>query len=140
MNAIYQVMTPSEVETTFELPTGSVRRDLHRDKDKWEKFRKSEVRKSGSTWLIMSREALRIYKDDIKMIPVKVDWDWVVDHVDNEMNDVLENEVLTFLNDDIDRIYELYMDGVKDGIEDGKYLTFTEWFYRYKESEDEKNI
>lgn len=129
---LYDVTTAKEIEETYGLPEGSVRRDLSRDR-----FRKSEVRKSGSTWLITKREAKRIYKGELTMINVKNDWDWVNEHVRNELeNEVLLNDVTEYANKkgiDIDRVKELYVEGIDHGEENGKYLSFSQWFYEYTE-------
>jgi len=129
---LYDVVTPAEVEEMFSLPEGSVRRDLRRSK-----FRQSEIRKSGATWLITLREAKRVYQGYEDKIQVKKDWDWVKNYVDSELNPVLEEEISEFLGDaPFNRIYELYWDGIEGiGIEDeGEYLSFVEWFYRFMES------
>jgi hypothetical protein len=132
---LYEVVTPAEIEEMFSLPEGSVRRDISRGK-----FRRSEIRKSGSTWLITLREAKRVYNNYEEKIQVKKDWEWVRNYIDNELNEVLEEEISEFLGDiPFDRIYELYLEGIEGaGFEDGEeYLSFTEWFYRYKESAEE---
>jgi len=130
---LYDVVTPAEIEEMFSLPEGSVRRDLRRSK-----FRRSEIRKSGATWLITLREAKRVYQDGYEdKIQVKKDWDWVRNYIDSELNPVLEKEIVDFLDGaPFDRIYELYWDGIEGiGIEDeGEYISFVEWFYRFKES------
>jgi len=129
---LYQVVTPAEIEKIFSLPEGSVRRDIKR-----KLFRRSEIRKSGATWLITLREAKRVYQDHEDRIPVKKDWDWIKAYVDSELNPVLEEEISEFLGDaPFDRIYELYFDAIEGiGIEDeGEYLSFVEWFYRFRES------
>jgi len=132
MMFLYQVVTPAEIEKIFSLPEGSVRRDIKR-----KLFRRSEIRKSGATWLITLREAKRVYQDHEDRIPVKKDWDWIKAYVDSELNPVLEEEISEFLGDaPFDRIYELYFDAIEGiGIEDeGEYLSFVEWFYRFRES------
>lgn len=69
------------------------------------------------------------------MIKVKNDWSWVVEHVEEELKDEeLFNDVHEFMTEkriDLDRVKELYHDGIEHGIEDGKYLPFSEWFYEY---------
>lgn len=131
---LFEVVTPAEIEEMFDLPTGSVRRDINRDK-----FRKSEIRKSGSTWLITKREAKRVYKGELTMIKVIDDWTWVSMHVDEELeNESLFDEVNEYMqkhNIDLDRIKELFHDGLSNGIEDGKYLPFAQWFYEFSENE-----
>ena len=129
---LYDVVTPAEVEEMFSLPEGSVRRDIKR-----KLFRRSEIRKSGATWLITLREAKRVYQGYEDKIKVKKDWDWIKAYVDSELNPVLEEEISEFLGDaPFDRIYELYFDAIEGiGIEDeGEYLSFVEWFYRFRES------
>lgn len=127
---LYEVVTPAEIEEMFSLPAGSVRRDISRGK-----FRKSEIRKSGSTWLITKREAKRVYKGELTMINVMNDWDWVSNHVDEELeNETLYEEVNEYMqkhNIDLERVKELYHDGLSNGIEDGKYLSFSQWFYEF---------
>ncbi|MEK3645803.1 helix-turn-helix domain-containing protein [Aeribacillus sp. FSL M8-0235] len=133
MMFLYQVVTPAEVEEMFSLPEGSVRRDLRR-----EKFRKSEIRKSGATWLITLREAKRVYSEEYEdRIPVKKDWEWIRNYIDSELNPVIEEEIVQFLDGaPFDRIYDLYQDAIVGAsIEDGEeYLSFPEWFYRFRES------
>lgn len=133
---LYDVTTSKEIEQEYKLPEGSVRRDLSRNK-----FRKSEIRKSGSTWLITKREAKRVYKDELTFIDVKDDWDWVRKHVDEELeNELLLEEVSDWADEkeiDLNRVKELYHDGIETGAEDGKYLSFSQWFYEYKEMSEE---
>lgn len=132
---LYDVVTPAEVEEMFSLPEGSVRRDLRRSK-----FRQSEIRKSGATWLITLREAKRVYSEYEDKIQVKKDWNWVRNYIDSELNPVLKEEIADFLDGaPFDRIYELYLDGIEGaGIDDGEeYISFVEWFYRFKESVEE---
>lgn len=134
---LYDVTTPAEIEETFGLPTGSVRRDLHRNR-----FRKSEIRKSGSTWLITWREAKRIYKGEFTMIPVKNNWDWIVEHCDGEINEKLIEDIKEYTGNPymdrndfllLYREYEAGMDGVDVPEEGGEYLPFSQWFYEYWE-------
>ncbi|AVO22627.1 hypothetical protein ACTHHL_12315 [Aeribacillus composti] len=129
---LYDVVTPVEIEKIFSLPEGSVRRDIKR-----KLFRRSEIRKSGATWLITLREAKRVYQGYEDKIQVKKDWNWIKTYVDSELNPVLEEEIEKFLDGTpFERIYELYIDAIEGiGIEDeGEYLSFVEWFYRFKES------
>src|SRR5690606_38832333 len=99
-----------------------------------------EIRKSGSTWLITKREAKRIYKEEFTMIKVNENWDWAVDHVENELeNEVLLDEVSEWANEkniDLDRVKELYHEGLVNGVEENKYLPFPQWFYEYKEMDE----
>lgn len=129
---LYDVVTPAEIEEMYDLPSESVRRDINRGK-----FRESEVRKSGSTWLITKREAKRIYMGELTMIKVKDDWYWVGDHVDKELeNEKLHEQVLEYMqkhNIDLDRVKEMYRDGLSEGMEDSKYLSFSQWFYEFTE-------
>lgn len=133
---LYEVTTPSEIEKEYDLPEGSVRRDLAR-----ERFRAAEVRKSGSTWLITWREAKRIYKGELTMIKVIDDWTWICTRVDGELeNDELSKEVTEWSDKhgiDLDRVKELYHDGLTHGRENGKYLSFSQWFHEYKEIQEE---
>ena len=133
---LYEVTTAKEIEQEYGLPEGSVRRDISRNK-----FRKSEIRKSGSTWLIAKREAKRVYKGELTMINVRDDWGWVSAHVDEELqNEILFEEVQAWANKkgiSIERVKELYHDGLSEGIEEGKYLPFSQWFYGYKEFDEE---
>jgi hypothetical protein len=132
---LYEVITPSEVENFFDLPSGSVRRDIHRGK-----FRSSEIRKSGATWLITKREALRVYKNELTMIPVVDDRDWVLLHMKEELeNPVFDDLVRKVLDkpfmdeNDIQNLADLYYDGLSNGMEDGKYIPFAQWFYEFYE-------
>jgi|GEM_PF-6894711 len=132
---LYEVITPSEIEEDFDLPSGSVRRDIHR-----RKFRSSEIRKSGSTWLITKREALRVYKNELTMIPVMDDFEWVLSHVQDELeNPALGDLVRKVLNkpfmdeNDVRHLAGLYHDGLREGLEDGKYIPFSQWFYEFYE-------
>ncbi|MED0702803.1 helix-turn-helix domain-containing protein [Aeribacillus composti] len=135
---LYDVVTPAEIEKMFSLPAGSVRRDIKR-----KLFRRSEIRKSGATWLITLREAKRVYQGYEDKIQVKKDWNWVRNYIDSELNPVLEEEIADFLDGaPFERIYELYFDAIEGiGIEDeGEYLSFVEWFYRFKESYETTEI
>lgn len=127
---LFEVVTPAEIEEMFSLPAGSVRRDISRGK-----FRKAEIRKSGSTWLITKREAIRVYKGEFTFIPVMDDWEWVSMHVDEELeNEILYDDVLRYMqkyNIELGRVKELYHDGLEQGMEDGKYLPFSQWFYEF---------
>jgi len=132
---LYEVTTPREIELEYGLPHRSMTRDLHRGR-----FRKSEIRKSGATWLITKREAKRVYKSELTFIPVIDDFEWVLFHVRNELQNEsfsdLVRRVLNkpFLDDnDVCRLADLYHDGLRDGIEDGKYIPFAQWFYEYFE-------
>lgn len=138
---LYQVTTAKEIEEKYGLPEGSVRRDISRGR-----FRKSEVRKSGSTWLITKREAKRIYKGEFTMIRVKNDWDWIVEHCDSELNDQLIEEIKKYTDNpymdrnDFLNLYKEYqagMDGVDVPEDGGEYLPFSQWFYEIKEQEEE---
>lgn len=74
------------------------------------------------------------------MIDVKNDWNWVSTHVESELkDDELYSRVLAYMQKyrlDLDRIKDLYHDGLINGIQDGKYLTFSEWFNRFTEWEE----
>lgn len=65
---------------------------------------------------------------------VKNDWEWIKDHVRKEIasNSVLEEKVIqTSLS--LDQVTELYAEGIEHGMEDGKYLSFTDWFHEFFE-------
>ncbi|HDR4572238.1 hypothetical protein JC777_00465 (plasmid) [Bacillus cytotoxicus] len=132
-----QVMTAKEMEELYELPPGSVRRDLARGR-----FRKSEICKSGATWLITAREAKRVYKKELTFIKVLDDWDWVNLHVDEELeNSDLYDIVEGWMNKhqiDLNQVKDLYHEGLTQGMENGRYLSFSQWFYEYKESQEWK--
>ena len=129
---LYDVVTPAEIEEMYDLPSESVSRDINRGK-----FRESEVRKSGSTWLITKREEKRIYMGELTMIKVKDEWYWVGYHVDKELeSEKLHEQVLEYMqkhNIDLDRVKEMYRDGLSEGMEDSKYLSFSQWFYEFTE-------
>lgn len=133
---LYEVVTPAEIEEMFSLPAGSVRRDISRGK-----FRKSEIRKSGGTWLITAREARRVYTGEFTFIPVIDDWEWVLRHVKNELENPLFDELVRsvlgpFLDEnDMKNLADLYWDGLQNGLEDGKYIPFAQWFYEFYEDE-----
>lgn len=132
---LYEVVTANEIEEMFSLPTGSVRRDISRGK-----FRKSEIRKSGGTWLITAREARRVYTGEFTFIPVIDDWEWVLRHVKNELENPVFDELVRkvlqkpFMNEnDVKNLADLYWDGLQNGSEDGKYIPFAQWFYEFYE-------
>ena len=132
---LFEVVTPAEIEEMFSLPEGSVRRDLSRGK-----FRPSEIRKSGGAWLITAREARRVYTGELTFIPVIDDWEWVLRHVKNELeNPVLDGLVRRVLDkpymdeNDVKNLVDLYWDGLQNGSEDGKYIPFSQWFYEFYE-------
>jgi hypothetical protein len=60
---LYQTMTVSEIEERWELPAGSVRRDIDRGK-----FRPGELMKSGKFHKIMYLAAKRVYGEPKKDI------------------------------------------------------------------------
>ncbi|EOV9525564.1 helix-turn-helix domain-containing protein [Bacillus cytotoxicus] len=131
-----QVMTVKEIEELYELPLESVSLDLSRNK-----FRKSEIRKSGSTWLITTREAKRVYEKELTFIKVLNDLDWINIHVDEELEnsdlyDIVE-EWMDKHRIDLDQVKDLYHEGLNQGVEDGKYLSFSQWFYEFKESQED---
>lgn len=139
---LYEVMTPREIEIRYNLPHGSVIRDIHRNK-----FRPSEIRKSGSAWLITEREAHRVYTGELAFIPVKDDFEWVLDHVQQELKNDTLNELVRkvmgkpFMNDnDVKNLAGLYYDGLRNGMEDGKYIPFAQWFYEHFEDRIEEVI
>lgn len=139
---LYEVMTPTEIEAKYNLPQGSVRRDLSRNK-----FRPSEIRKSGGTWLITAREARRVYTGELTFIPVKDDFEWVLDHVREELGNPVFDDLVRkvidkpFMNEnDVRHLAELYHDGLREGAEDGKYIPFPQWFYECYEDRIEEVI
>ena len=130
---LFEVMTSAEIEEKYFLPAGSVRRDLSRGK-----FRPSEIRKSGGTWLITAREAKRVYTGELTFIPVIDDWEWVLRHVKNELeNPVFDGIVRSVLDkpymdeNDVKNLADLYWCGLQDGLENGKYISFSQWFYEF---------
>lgn len=134
---LYEVVTANEIEEMFSLPEGSVRRDLSRGK-----FRPSEIRKSGGTWLITLREARRVYKGEFTFIPVMDDWEWVLRHVKEEIaNPVFDELVRSVLDkpymdeNEVKNLASLYWEGLQNGLEDGKYISFSQWFYEFYEDE-----
>lgn len=134
---LYEVVTPTEIEEMFSLPEGSVRRDISRGK-----FRKAEIRKSGSTWLITKREAIRVYKGEFTFIPVMDDWEWVSMHVKDELSNPVFDELVRSVLDkpymdenDVKNLTSLYWEGLENGLEDGKYIPFSQWFYEFYEDE-----
>jgi len=137
---LYEVMTPREIEIRYNLPHRSVIRDIHRNK-----FRPSEIRKSGRTWLITAREAHRVYAGELTFIPVKDDFEWVLDHVREELeNPVLDDLVRKVMGkpsmdeNDMKNLAGLYHDGLRNGSENGKYIPFAQWFYEFFEDQIEE--
>jgi len=70
------------------------------------------------------------------MIKVKNDWTWVVERVNRELNGntELEEKVYQYMDEkniDLDRVKEMYQDGIEHGEENGKYLTFENWFNEF---------
>src|SRR5690606_15620288 len=137
---LFEVMTSAEIEEKYSLPAGSVRRDLSRGK-----FRPSEIRKSGGTWLITAREARRVYTGELTFIPVIDDWEWVLRHVKNELENPVFDELVRkvlqkpFMNEnDVKNLADLYWEGLQNGLEDGKYIPFSQWFYEFYEDEIQK--
>ena len=141
---LYKVKTTGEIEQEFGLPKNSVVRDIHRGR-----FRPSEIRKSGGTWLITAREARRVYTGKLTFIPVKDDWYWVVEHVKEELEnpalDDLVRKVLgkPFLDEnDVKNLASLYHDGMRAGLNGNiarmSYLPFSQWFYEFFEDRIEE--
>ena len=144
---LYKVKTTKEIEMEYGLPENTVIRDIHRGK-----FRPSEIRKSGSAWLITDREARRVYTGKLTFIPVKDDWYWVVEHVREELeNPVLEGIVRKVLQKpffvDMDEnvvknLASLYHDGMRAGLNGNiarmSYLPFSQWFYEFFEDRIEE--
>ncbi|RKO61820.1 helix-turn-helix domain-containing protein [Caldibacillus debilis] len=139
---LYEVKTTREIEQEFGLPQNSVIRDIRRGK-----FRTSEIRKSGAAWLITEREARRVYAGELTMIPVKDDFEWVLDHVREELeNPVLDDLVRKVMGkpsmdeNDMKNLAGLYHDGLRNGSENGKYLSFSQWFYEFFEEKIEEEM
>ena len=134
---LFEVMTSAEIEEKYSLPAGSVRRDLSRGK-----FRPSEIRKSGGTWLVTAREAKRVYTGQLTFIPVIDDWEWVTMHVKDELSNPVFDELVRNVLDkpymdenDVLHLADIYWDGLQNGLEDGKYIPFSQWFYEFYEDE-----
>ena len=76
------------------------------------------------------------------MIKAKNDWNWISEHVEKELEDEkLYDKVFAYMmkyNIGIGRIKELYHDAVDYGMENGKYLSFREWFQEFTELEKER--
>ena len=139
---LFKVLTTREIEQEFGLPKNSVVRDIHRGR-----FRPSEIRKSGSAWLITEREARRVYSGQLTFIPVKDDWDWVVEHVREELENPVLNDLVRRVLDkpfmdenEVKNLADLYNEGLRNGIEDGKYIPFAQWFYEFFEERIEEII
>lgn len=70
------------------------------------------------------------------MIKVEQNRDWVHEHIAKELNldEALFQEVQDFAdvkNIGVGDIYDLYYDGLCEGIENGEYLSFADWFREY---------
>ena len=137
---LYKVKTTGEIEQEFGLPKNSVVRDIHRGR-----FRPSEIRKSGGTWLITAREARRVYTGELTFIPVIDDFEWVLYHVGEELkNDTLNDLVRRVLDkpfmdeNEVKNLADLYHEGLRNGMEDGKYIPFAQWFYEFFEEKIEE--
>ena len=76
------------------------------------------------------------------MIEVKNDWAWISKHVEKELEDEkLYDKVFSYMmkyNIGLGRMKELYHDAVDYGMENGKYLSFSEWFQEFIEGEKER--
>lgn len=76
----------------------------------------------------------------MEMIKVVDDWTWVRKHVGealrsdeklyNSVLDYLENRYLTF-DEIVHQIGDLYHEGLTEGMEEGKYFSFRDWFYEF---------
>lgn len=78
--------------------------------------------------------------NDIEMIEVKNDWSWVVLHAKNLMTEdkELNEDVLKIAKKnriDIISIIDLYSEGLDNGMDEGKYLSFKDWFYSFYSEE-----
>lgn len=72
----------------------------------------------------------------MELIKVKNDWTWIVNHAkDMLMEDShLHKDILRIAKEkrlDIIRIIDLYSEGLSNGAENGKYLSFKDWFYEF---------
>lgn len=76
------------------------------------------------------------------MIKIVNDWNWISKYVDKELeNEELYDKVLAYMmkyNISLGRMKELYHDAVDYGMENGKYLSFSEWFQEFREGEKER--
>lgn len=71
----------------------------------------------------------------MEIINVQNDWTWSVDHAKNLMMEdkQLQEDVLKIAKKyklEVNTIIELYSEGLKNGISDGKFLSFDKWFYK----------
>lgn len=75
--------------------------------------------------------------DDTEFIDAKDDIDWVHSQVESELiEQQLKVDVEDYMDDkdiDLEQVKELYHDGLREGLENGRYLTFKSWFYAYTE-------
>lgn len=72
------------------------------------------------------------------MINVLNDWQWILNHVKEELTnpffDGLVRDVLKkpFMDEnDIKNLASLYWEGLENGMKNGKYLPFSEWFKEF---------
>ena len=75
------------------------------------------------------------------MIEVKNDWSWVKNHVHSMItkDEQLRNNYFKFARKyqiKPIRIIEMYHDGLRYGANNGKYLDFRNWFYRFLENQE----
>lgn len=144
--ALYQVATSKEIEKELNLPETTVRRDISRNR-----FWSHEIRKSGSTWLIMKREAYRVYRNEYEKVKVKCDWRAINEYVFSVLNDddelygmaaeiFDENDVKML----VQRVAETYSDGIigADLYEEGEtveYICLEQYLYLLKECRQEND-
>lgn len=75
------------------------------------------------------------------MIEVKNDWHWVLKQTRKEIrkNEQLRNDYFKFAKKyqiKPIQIVEMYHDGIRYGSNNGKYLDFRNWFYRFLENQE----
>ncbi|MEK4951933.1 hypothetical protein NST12_16700 [Bacillus sp. FSL W8-1127] len=140
--ALYKVATLKEIEEELNLPETTVRRDISRNR-----FWSHELRKSGSTWLIMKREAYRVYKKEYENVKVKCDLRAINEYVYSILNDDDELYELAsdlFKEQDIKQLCKLvsesYADAINDAglYEDGKvveYICVEQYLFLLNEEE-----
>lgn len=85
----------------------------------------------------------------MEMIQVKNDWDWIVAHCDNELNDELIEMIRDYTGkmfmdrNDFLIVYGEYgdsMDGAGVPEDGGEYLSFGQWLYEVKQQKDDYEV
>ena len=72
----------------------------------------------------------------MEMIEVKNNWGWITLHAKEMMTEDKQlyedvSKIAKMNKVDIISIIDLYSEGVDKGIENGKYLSFKDWFYKF---------